>query len=224
MSQTLARIKKAGKNFEIMVDLDDALKFKKDEVGSIEAEGDKIFKDAKKGDVVSGSDLKDAFGTEDVNAVVGRIVKEGEVLVNQEHRSEEQENKIKQVVDFFASNAVDPKTGNPHTADRIRSAMDEAHVNVRNVPVENQVNEIVEQISKVIPIKLETKRVKIVVPAAQTGQVYGVVNQYKEGENWLDDGSLEVVVNVPSGMIMDFYDKLNSITHGGAVTEEVKDE
>ena len=30
MAQTLARIKKTGKNFEILVDLDDALKFKKE--------------------------------------------------------------------------------------------------------------------------------------------------------------------------------------------------
>ena len=33
MTNTLARIKKAGKNFEIIVDLDGALKFKKGESG-----------------------------------------------------------------------------------------------------------------------------------------------------------------------------------------------
>jgi len=48
MTQTLARIKQAGKNFEILVNLDDALKFKKGESDFIEAEGDKIFTDSKK--------------------------------------------------------------------------------------------------------------------------------------------------------------------------------
>ena len=36
---TIARIKQAGKHFEIIVDLDEALKFKKDETSSIEAKG-----------------------------------------------------------------------------------------------------------------------------------------------------------------------------------------
>jgi ribosome maturation protein Sdo1 len=39
----------------------------------------------------------------------------------------------------------------------------------------------------------------------------------------LNDGSLEVIVEVPSGMIMDFYDKLNGVTHGSAITEEIKE-
>ena len=60
--------------------------------------------------------------------------------------------------------------------------------------------------------------------AVHTGQVYGIINPYKESEKWLDDGSLEVVVRVPSGINMDFYDKLNSVTHGSAVTEEIKKE
>ena len=53
--------------------------------------------------------------------------------------------------------------------------------------------------------------------------MYGLVAQYKEKENWLNDGSLEVIVNVPAGIVIDFYDKLNSITHGSALTEEIKE-
>ncbi len=224
MTQTTARIKKAGKNFEIMVDMDEALAFKKGDASSIEAEGDRIFTDSKKGEVASSSDLKEAFRTEDVAEIVQRIVKEGEVLVSQEHRSEEQEKKIKQIVDFLATNTTNPQTNNPHTPERIRSAMQEAHVNVKNVPVENQVKEIIGELSKVLPIKMEMKKIKITIPAAQTGQAYGAVSQYKEKENWLDNGDLEMIVNVPAGIIMDFYDKLNSATHGSAVAEEIKGE
>ena len=49
-------------------------------------------------------------------------------------------------------------------------------------------------------------------------------NKIKENEKWLDNGDLEVTVKVPAGMIMDFYDKLNSVTHGGAITEEIREE
>ena len=73
MTQTTARIKQAGKHFEIKVDLDEALKFKKGETSSIEAEGDKIFTDSKKGMVASTSDLEMAFGTTDISSVVEKI-------------------------------------------------------------------------------------------------------------------------------------------------------
>ena len=225
MNNTIARIKQTGKHFEIIVDLDEALKFKKGEISSIQAEGDKVFTDSKKGEVPSNSDLKEAFGTEDLQAIIEKIIKEGEILVTQEHRDEEKEMKIKQVVNFLATNAIDSQTGNPHTEERIKNALEQAHVNVKaNVSVENQIKEIIEKISQIIPIKIETKKIKITIPAIHTGKVYGLINQYKGDETWLDDGSLQTVVSVPAGIIIDFYDKLNSITHGSALTENVKEE
>lgn len=223
MTQTTAKIRQGPKHFEIIVDLDKALAFKKGESSSVDfLESDTIFTDAKKGMVAGSDDLKQAFKTNDVNAIAEKIIKNGELLVTQEHRDEESEKKFKQVVDFLSSNALDPQTGNPHTAERIKSALEQAHVNIKNIPIENQISDIVTELSKVLPIKIETKKVKITVPAIHTGKVYGTVNQYKESENWLNNGSLEVVVNVPAGAIMDFYDKLNAVTHGSAVTEEIK--
>lgn len=224
MTQTTARIKKGGKSFEIIVDLDKALKFKKGESSSVDfLETDNIFSDSKKGFSAPTKDMEEAFGTTDVNTIAEKIVKGGEILLTQEHREEEKEGKVKQVVDFLATNSMDPQTGHPHTAERIKNALNQAGVNIKNVPVENQIKEIVESISKILPIKLETKKVKITIPAIHTGKAHGIVSQYKEEENWLDNGDLQITVSVPSGMIMDFYDKLNSITHGSAVTEEIKD-
>jgi ribosome maturation protein SDO1 len=220
---TLARIKKAGKNFEIIVDLDQALKFRKGEITGIEAEGDKIFTDSKKGQVASPSDLQSAFGTNDVSQVAAKIVKEGEVQLSQEHRDESREQKLKQVVDFLASNAVDSQSGNPHTPERIKSALDQAQVNIKEGPIDKQIPEILESISKVIPIKLDVKKVKIKIPAIHTGKAYGIVSQYKKDEKWLENGDLEIIVEVPAGLVMDFYDKLNSVTHGSALSEEIKE-
>ncbi len=223
MVNTIARIKRAGKHFEIIVDLDEALKFKKGETNFIEAEGDKVFTDSKKGQVPSTNDLKEAFGTTDINEIVQKIVKEGEVQLTKEYRDSEQEKKFKQIVEFLSKNAVDPQTGNPLTPERIKNALEQAHINIKNVAIENQIKDILVEVSKVIPIKLETKKIKINIPAVHTGKAYGILSQYKESENWLDDGSLEIIVNVPSGIIIDFYDKLNNITHGSAITEEIKE-
>jgi ribosome maturation protein SDO1 len=55
-----------------------------------------------------------------------------------------------------------------------------------------------------------------------TGKIYGLVNQYKEKEDWLADGSLKVIVNIPVGLQMEFYDKLNAVTRGAVLSEEIK--
>lgn len=224
MTQTTARIKQHGKHFEIIVDLDRALKFKKGQSTAADfLEADTIFTESKKGTRAPEKDLTEAFGTTNITEIAKKIVKSGEILVSQEHRGEERDKKIKQVIDFLAVNASDPRTGMPHTADRIKAALEQTQVNIKNVPIESQIKEIIEKISPILPISLKTKRIKILVPAIHTGRAYGVFSQYKENENWLSNGDLEVIVNVPSGLLMDFYDKLNSITHGSAVTEEIKE-
>lgn len=223
MTQTTARIKKAGKRFEVLVDIDEAMQLKKDQISEIEPEGSRILTDAKKGFQASPGELEEAFGTTDVNEITKKIIKEGEVLTTQDYRDEEKEKKFKQVIDFLVQNAIDPQTKNPITGERIKSALEQAHVNIKNVPIENQITEIVEELKKIIPIKIETKKIKIEIPAIYTGKAYGLVNNYKEKEEWLNDGSLSVIVKIPAGIVMDFYDKLNSVTHGSALTEEIKE-
>lgn len=223
MTRTTARIKREGKPFEIFVELEDAMKFRKGLSATIESEDGRIYKDIKRGDVAPEKDLVAAFGTDDVIEIAKKIVKDGEVLLTQDYRDEEREKKVKQVVDFLATNTINPQTGNPHTPDRIKRALDEAHVNIKDAPVDSQIKEIMEQLSKVLPIKIEVKKIKITIPAIHTGKVYNTISQYKIEENWMNDGSLEVIVSIPAGMIMDFYDKLNSVTHGSALTQEIKE-
>lgn len=224
MTQTTARIKQAGKNFEIVVDMDNALRFRKGLSNSVNfLDVDAVFTDSKKGLKASEKEIMSAFGTTDISSVASKIVKSGEVLVTQEHRDDERDKRIKQVIDFIRVNAIEPKTGNPYTPERIKNALDEAGVNVKNLPIEQQTKEIIDKLSRILPLKFSTKKIKITVPAIHTGKAYGIFNQYKESENWLGNGDLEVIVNIPSGFLMEFYDKLNSITHGSALTEEVKE-
>ncbi|HEB47208.1 MAG TPA: ribosome assembly factor SBDS [Candidatus Pacearchaeota archaeon] len=225
MTQTIARIKQHGKHFEIMVDTDKALKFRKGESSGMDfLEIDTIFTDSKKGFTASNKDLEEAFGTTSVNLIAERIVKKGEVLLTHEHRDEEKEKKIKQVVDILSKMAVDPQTGNPHTPERIKNALEQAKVNIKNTPVDAQIKDIITEISKIIPLRIETKKVKITIPAQYTGSTYGLIKSYIENENWKNNGDLEVIAGIPSGtQIMNFYDKLNSITHGSAITEEIKE-
>ncbi len=216
-----ARIKLKGKQYEIHVDLDEALKVKSgsgDIIAAVDCNA--VYSDIKNGEVASNKDLLDAFGTTDLFEVAKKIITSGEVQKTQEFRSAEREAKIKQVVDLVVRNATD-QNGRPYTGERIRKGAEEAQFNFDNRPAELQMKDLVHALTKIIPIKIETKRIKIIIPARFTGQAYGLIKEYKESEEWLPNGDLQAVLNIPAGIQIDFYDKINSVTHGAVQSEEM---
>ena len=180
MAQVTARIKVKGKHYEILVDLDEALKVKAAK-GNINVAlvTPAVFTDMKKGLHAAKADLLEAFGTEDAYQIAQKIIVSGEVQKTQEFRDSEREAKIRQVINLIIKNAVD-QHGRPYTEDRLKRAMDEAHVVIESRPAESQVSSIVEKLKTVIPIKLETKRIRLTIPAQYTGTVYGMLKHYKQ--------------------------------------------
>ena len=222
MVQTQARLTKKGKKYEILVDLDEALKVRNGK-GSLASAvlTNAVFHNLKSGEQASSEELMADFGMTDLNEVYLRIIKNGEVVLPVEYIQRMQEGKYKQVVDFLSKNAVSPQ-GLPYTPDRIMTALKEANVNVKNEAIDKQISEIIEQIQRILPIKIEVKKIRITIPAQFTGKAYGAISDFKQEEEWLGNGDLVVTVGVPAGLIMDFYDKLNGVTHGAALTEELK--
>ena len=221
MAIVTAKLKSHGKDFALKVDLDEALKVQQGQ-GDINSavQSPSIYKDINRGTIVSDSDLKTAFGTTDLYEAAKQIIEKGEVQKTQDFRDAEREQKIKQVVDLILRNAVD-QHGNPYTEERIKRAMEEAHVNIDNKPAEQQVSGVIGKLKEIIPIKVETKKVKLTIPAQYTGQVYGIINDFKESEEWLPNGSLQAILNIPSGMQMDFYEKVNNVAHGAIQSEDI---
>ena len=224
MKEVVAKIKLKGKNFEILVDCDKAVAFKKGQ--NVRANeflsSENIVYDWKKGLKASESDIRNAFGTTDVFAIAERIVKEGELQLPQEYRDKERETKINQVVDFLSSSCTDPK-GMHHPPERIRTALTQSGARIDNRPVEEQIPSILKDISKILPIKLETKKLIIEVPAVHVGRVYGILKDYIAKEDWKSDGSLSCLVEFPAAIQMNLFDKINNITHGATITKEVKE-
>ncbi|UZE93875.1 MAG: ribosome assembly factor SBDS [Candidatus Pacearchaeota archaeon] len=230
MVDVVARLKVKGKLFEIMVDCDKAIESKKSKNVTVANMRDilaidLVFSDYKKGLKVSSSDLKEAFGDDNVNEVAAKIVREGEIVLPQEYREKEREQKFKQIVDFLVKNSIDPRTNAPYTSERISSVLKEAGARVDETrSADEQALNIIKQIEKKIPIRIATIKLKIVIPAAHTGKAYGMLQKFnKTKEEWLSDGSLSCIIDLPAGMQMEFYDKLNAITHGSATTEEIKE-
>jgi ribosome maturation protein SDO1 len=225
MSKVTARTKIKGKQYEIHVDLDEALKVKEGS-GDITAALDSpnIYYDIHKGTIASQSDLKDAFGSIDTYEIAKKIISTGEIQKTQEFRDQEREQRIKQVLTLLLKNAVD-QHGRPFTEERLRSAVQEVHFNFdANKQPEQQMRELLHKLKEIIPIKIETKKVKLIIPARFTGQVYGILKGYKESEEWLSNGDLQTILNIPSGMLIDFYEKVNDATHGAVQSEEMGDQ
>ncbi|MBT4166384.1 ribosome assembly factor SBDS [archaeon] len=226
MSDTLAKLKSGKLNFETMVDLDSAMKLKKGQDVDINEviRDTTIYTDQKKGMKAGADELMNTFNTTNLQEITKRIVQKGQLEVTQEYRDEAQEQKKKQIIDFLTRNAIDPRTNRPFTPDILESAIKQAGTRIDNQPIEKQIPNVLDSIKTIIPIKIETKKVKITIPAQHTGQTYGLLQDYKEKEEWLPNGDLEVILNIPVGIQTEFYDKLNSVTHGSAITEEIREE
>jgi ribosome maturation protein SDO1 len=223
-TKTIAKMRVGSKHYEVLVDLELALKLRKGESVNIQNVllTNDVFYNSQKGEKAASADLLAAFGSSDVMAAATRIIQKGDIQLPKDYRDEQSDNKKKQVAEFFLKNAVDARNNRPFTVVMIENALTQAHVNITNQPLETQIPAITEALKTILPLKIETKKLAITVPAIHTGKVYGIVNQYKEKEDWLANGDMRVIVNIPVGLQLEFYDKLNSITHGSAVSEEIK--
>ena len=86
MTDTIARLRSGKIIFETMVDLDNAIKFRKGENVSIfEVVRDTaVYTDQKKGMRAGSAELMNIFATTDFYKVVEQIVKKGQIEVTQE--------------------------------------------------------------------------------------------------------------------------------------------
>jgi ribosome maturation protein SDO1 len=215
----LARIRKEGKDIEVLVDSGKALECKKGKKVSLSEvlASDFVYKDSRRGERASETDMKKIFGTNDELKVAEIIIKEGEVQVTKEIRDTEREAKRKQVIEIIHRNSVDSKTGLPHPRQRIESAIEEAKVKIEeSKTAEEQIDKIVEKLRVIIPIKFETKKIEVIIPAKYSSASFRVLKEFgKMSKNeWKNDGSLDAVIEMPAGIVDEFFSKLNNICHG----------
>ncbi len=223
----IARISKSGMNFEIMVDPDKALEFRKGGEGNIEdiLAFPEIFKDSKKGEKHSSEDLQKTFGTTDVFEVARKIIMEGEIQLTQEQRNRFIEEKRKEIANIIARQGIDPKTKLPHPANRIMNAMSEAHVLIDPFkPAKEQVSNVLEKIREILPISLERIEVAIKVPIEYAGKANSIVREITDvkKEEWTSSSWI-ALVEIPAGIQGDIYDRLNKLTSGKVEVKIVKE-
>ena len=223
----VARWETQGSRFEVLVDplaVQD-LKDGKAVDLSDKLALDQVFKDARKGDKISEEHLERTFHTRDLAENARQISLKGEVQVTTEQRHRLQTAKHKQIVATIARNAMNPQTGAPHPPARIEAAMAEAKVHIDPFrSADAQVQEILARLRPIIPIRLDTVRVKIRLPAQHYPRVIGDIKGLGKltDEQWLSDGGWSGILEIPAGVQTELYARLNARTKGSAETALVK--
>jgi ribosome maturation protein SDO1 len=215
----VARLEIAGKRFEVLVNPDLAFEYKQGKQVNLEEMviSDAIYTDLRRGLRASPELLRKVFGTDDVVKIAAEIVRRGELQLTAEQRRRLIEAKKKQIINYIARNAIDPQTKLPIPPARIEAAMEQAGVGVDPFKsVEEQAQQIIRAISRIIPIKIAKALLKIVVPPEYSARVAGALQKLGEIKHmdWRTDGSLVAELEIPAGMQQEVIDKLNKLTHG----------
>ena len=225
-----ARLETHGERFEVLVDPDAALAMKRGEFeGDLEdviAARD-VFENASRGDRPAEEDLEEVFGTTEPMEIIPEVIERGEIQITAEQRAEMQEQKRRKLVNIITRNAVNPQMDNaPHPPERIETALEEAGFTVDPMePAESQVDDALDALRPVIPIRFEEVTVAVNLPPDYAGSGQAKIREFGEldREEWQADGSWVGVLTFPAGMQNDFYDLVNEVSEGEGETTIVKE-
>ena len=215
----IARYKDKNHIFEILVDCEKAMAYKKGEKVDISSLVfvQNIFDDVKKGIRSSDNVLTQIFGTLDFWKIADKIVKKGDIQLTTEYKTKIREQIRKRIIDLLHKNCIDVKTGRPHPPQRIENALNDVKINIdENKPADVQIQNIIKQLQTILPIKFELRQLSIIIGAKYAGSSYNTIKKYGKilKEEWNNDGSIDFIIEIPAGMQEEFEITLNNLAHG----------
>ncbi len=219
--KSIVRYEKHGRRYELLVNPEPAWLFVQGE----EVEIDDIFEvyivyeNISRGVKSTQDDLNVAFEGLTEREIAIKILKEGKLQLTLDQRNEILKDKRVEIVDFIHIHCINPRENTPIPKDRIENAILDLGVNISyKDDVKSQALEVIDLLKPIMPIRLETAKLAVKIPPSFTGSLYGFVISAGSlvQEEWLSDGSLAVVVNIPSGTQADFLEQITSRTKGKA--------
>ena len=223
----IARITKAGEKFEILVDPELALQVKsgkevkKEDLLAVE----EVYTDSKKGLKPTGELINKTFGTNSIEEIAKKIIKDGDVQLTTEQRKKMLDEKEKAIASIISKQGINPQTNAPNPSERILKAMEQAKVRIElTKSPEEQVESVITAIRSIIPINIQKIKLSIKVSANFAAKSSSIIRNFAKPnkEDWGSDGSYMCTIEIPAGMKNDVFDKLNSLTHGDVQIKEIK--
>lgn len=151
----LVRMKKGRTNFEVMVNEGAVNKYRD---GSIKRVDDvvvvpRIWTNASQGTKASADQIKDAFGSEDVNEVLDIILRQGDAQESAQERQDKLDAKRQEIIASIQKNYSSPE-GRPLPATRIENALERIKLRIDvDVDADRQVTGMIERLKAVMPMK-----------------------------------------------------------------------
>ncbi|MBI5390441.1 ribosome assembly factor SBDS [Candidatus Woesearchaeota archaeon] len=227
ISVSLAKIKKGGEHFEIVVDSDLAVAYKQGKDVDLHdlLKSQRIFTHATQGIFAADMRLQAVFNTTDALTIAKLILAEGEIQLTAEYRAKLVEDKRKRIVQMIHVHCIDPKNHLPHPPQRIENAMEEAKVRIDEFKIpEQQWEEIIKKLRPIIPLRVETAQLQVHLPTTYAAKLHGLAKSFGKisKEMWLSDGSWTGTLEIPAGLKAEIMEKLNAATHGSVEIETLK--
>jgi len=222
----IAHMDVSGKHFEIYVDPDLGYMYrtgKKPELNNVLIVED-VFENAKKGERHTAPELMKAFGTTDIFKIADIILKKGEIQLTTEQKRKMTEERRKQIIAILMREAIDPRTGAPHTQIRLEQSLEQARVKIDPFKeAEQQLEDVLKELRPIIPLKFEKVRIAVKISPEYAQRIYGTLKNYgMQREEWAPSGHLIAVFEISAGIQSEFYDKINKLTAGSAETKILK--
>lgn len=212
--------------FEILVDPDEAFKYKRGEIDSFDSVlfVREVFTDAAAADRASADDLEDEFGTRNIDEAAQQVFEQGTMELTTKQKNQLREEKWRQVVNLIATRAMNPQNNAPHPPQRIENAMEEAGVQVDPMQdVEMQVQDVVDAIRPKIPISMEEKEIAVRIPNEYAGKCYGKMKTMASEmleEEWGNDAFM-ARLKLPAGVQTKLMEELEKITGGNVEVTDI---
>ena len=215
----ISRLHVSGQIFEILVDPDKALQFKKGmKIGMSEILAfPGIYHDVRNTKRVPEGDLQKFFGTADIDKIAEKIIHDGQLQLTTEQRREMVEQRRNQIANIISRKGINPQTNAPNPPQRIFTAMEKAGINIDAfVDAELQVDKVLKEIKSLVPIKFEKITYQFKIPSQFSGKAYSTLKSSGTiiSEQWLNDESLQISLEAIAGMQDEIFQKLSGLTHG----------
>ncbi|GEM_PF-5994148 len=153
------------------------------------------------------------------------VLEKGFLKIPESIRDKLIEEKMSEILRYLQKYAVNPATNAPYSPQQLEEAFNK--IRARGIKldplmdVKNLLPLVVKSIQEILPIRLELIVVRVRIPAEYVGPLYGKLanlGTFKE-QKWLDDGSLQAVLEVPAGVFLRFNNLLVNSTRGQARIE-----
>lgn len=122
-----------------------------------------VFTNVSKGNLASGRDLMDAFGTSDAIAVCKEILEKGDLQVSEQERQALLESTFRDVAAIVCDLTVNPDSGRPYTIAMIQNAMKQIHFSANlTKSAKQQALEVIRKLKTVMNIARASMSLRIV--------------------------------------------------------------